>query len=77
MERPCPAQSVTLTRREYKATRIGETDATGHFLFSQINPGTYQVTVEASGFAPSKSEPTAVGVGRTVVTELLASRSIE
>jgi hypothetical protein len=41
-------------------------DVTGHFPFSQINPGTYQVTVEAGGFAISRSEPTAVGVGRTV-----------
>ena len=58
--------TVTTTDINTKATRTGETDATGHFLFSQINPGTYQVTVEASGFAISKSEPTPVGVGRTV-----------
>ena len=54
--------TVTTTDINTKATRTGETDATGHFLFSQINPGTYQVTVEASGFAISKSEPTPVGV---------------
>ena len=59
-------QRSPLTDANTKATRTGETDAGGHFLFSQINPGTYQVTVEARGFAPSKSEPTAVGVGRTV-----------
>jgi hypothetical protein len=61
-----PRASVTITEKNTRATRIGETDATGHFLFSQINPGTYQVTVAASGFAASESEPTAVGVGRTV-----------
>ena len=58
--------AVTITETNTRATRIGETDATGHFLFSQINPGTYQVTVAAKGFAASESEPTAVGVGRTV-----------
>jgi hypothetical protein len=58
--------TVTVTDTSTKATRVSKTDATGHFLFSQINPATYQVTVEATGFAASQSEPTAVGVGRTV-----------
>jgi hypothetical protein len=61
-----PRAAVTITDTNTKATRAGETDASGHFLFSQINPGTYQVTVEANGFVPSHSEPTSVGVGRTV-----------
>jgi hypothetical protein len=58
--------NVTATEVDTRSTRTGQTDASGHFLFSQINPGTYQVVVEDSGFAISKSEPTAVGVGRTV-----------
>jgi len=58
--------AVTITDISTKATRTGETDASGHFLFSQINPGTYQVRVEANGFATSQSESTPVGVGRTV-----------
>lgn len=57
---------VTATDVDTKATRSGQTDGTGHFLFSQINPGTYQVTVTAKGFATAISEPTSVGVGRTV-----------
>ena len=61
-----PHARVTATDVNTKATRNGETDAGGHFLFSQINPGTYVVTVTATGFAVSQSEPTAVGVGRTV-----------
>ena len=61
-----PDAKVTATDVNTKATRTGATDASGHFLFSQINPGTYQVAVEANGFAKSKSEPTPVGVGRTV-----------
>ena len=61
-----PNATVTATDVNTKATRTGETDADGHFLFSLINPGTYQAVVEARGFAPSKSEPTAVGVGRTI-----------
>jgi hypothetical protein len=61
-----PNAKVTATDVNTKATRTGATDANGHFLFSQMNPSTYQVTVEAGGFAASKSEPTPVGVGRTV-----------
>ena len=42
-----PNATVTATDVNTKATRTGETDADGHFLFSQVNPSTYQVTVEA------------------------------
>jgi Carboxypeptidase regulatory-like domain len=55
-----------MTDTNTKATREIESDETGHFLFSQINPGTYDVRVEATGFAVAQSEPTTVGVGRTV-----------
>lgn len=61
-----PRAAVTITDTSTKATRAGETDASGHFLFSQINPGTYQVTIEANGFAASQSEATPIGVGQTV-----------
>ena len=49
-----------------KAIRIGQSDPAGRFLFSQINPGNYQVTVEAKDFAVQSSQVTPVGVGRTV-----------
>jgi hypothetical protein len=55
--------SVTAAEVNTKAVRTGQTDASGHYLFSQVNPGTYQVTVAVDGFAPSVSDPTAVGVG--------------
>jgi Carboxypeptidase regulatory-like domain len=61
-----PRATITIIDTNTRATRISETDATGHFLFSQINPGTYQVKVDATGFALSTSEPTTIGVGRTV-----------
>jgi hypothetical protein len=57
---------VTAIEINTRASRVGETDAAGHFLFSQINPGTYQVTVAAESFAVSASQPTTVGVGRTI-----------
>ena len=48
-----------------KAVRTGLTNAEGRFLFAQVNPGTYTVTVRASGFAEQSSRPIAVEVGRT------------
>ena len=66
-----PRASVTINDTNTQATRTGETDAEGHFLFSQINPGNYLVTVDAAGFTESKSEATTVGVGRTVSLNFL------
>ena len=43
--------SVTATQVDTKAERTGRTDAAGHYLFSQVTPGTYRVAVQATGFA--------------------------
>ncbi len=61
-----PNAAVNATETSTKAVRAGITDASGHYLFSQVNPGTYQVTVQASGFAAASSAPTLVEVGRNV-----------
>lgn len=61
-----PNAAVTATALDTKAARRGRTDASGRFLFSQVNPGTYQVMVSATGFETVNSEPTAVGVGQTI-----------
>jgi hypothetical protein len=69
---------VTATNVDTKATRAAETNAEGRFLFSQVNPGSYTVTVGASGFAEQRSPPVAVAVGRTATlkfTLTLASTS--
>jgi hypothetical protein len=57
--------SVTAIEVDTKATRTGQTNPEGRFLFSQVNPGTYRVTVEAPGFSAQTSQPTPVAVGRT------------
>jgi hypothetical protein len=61
-----PMSDITLVEVDTKSARTGQTDATGHYLFSQINPGTYQVSVTSAGFAPAISAPTPVPVGRTI-----------
>jgi hypothetical protein len=77
-----PHATVTATDVNTKTARSGETDTSGHYLLSQINPATYQITVAASGFGVSSSEATSVGVGRTVTVNFTlsvgsASQSVE
>jgi len=61
-----PGATVSAIETETMATRTEKTNAQGGFLFSQINPGTYEVSVQADGFAAQKSQPTIVPVGRTI-----------
>ncbi len=70
-----PNAAVTATNVDTKATRAGVTNADGRFLFSQVNPGTYTVTVKASGFAEQTSPPIQIEVGRTVTLNLTLSLS--
>ncbi len=74
--------TVMATDVNTKAVRTGETDASGHYLLSQVNPGTYEVSITSSGFGAAHSEPTAVAVGRTVTLNFTlavgsASQSVE
>ena len=57
---------VTATEVETKAVRAEHSNENGLFLFSQLNPGIYTVTIEASGFATETSQRVAVEVGHTV-----------
>jgi Carboxypeptidase regulatory-like domain len=55
-----PNASVKLLDLQRNQTSSGVTDATGHYEFSQLLPGSYQVSVEAPGFKKSVSQPLAV-----------------
>ncbi len=64
---------ITATDIQTRAVRTGATDSVGHYLLSQVNPGTYQVSIASSGFGVAVSEATAVGVGRTVTLNFTLS----
>ncbi|MGD0519927.1 MAG: carboxypeptidase-like regulatory domain-containing protein [Terracidiphilus sp.] len=70
-----PNAAVTAMNVDTKAARAGVTNADGRFLFSQVNPGTYTVTVKTIGFAEQTSPPVQVEVGRTVTLNLSLSVS--
>jgi hypothetical protein len=60
-----PDAAVTAAEIDTGATRTVQTDSNGRFLFSQVNPGTYTVTVRATGFAKQTSQPIAVEISRS------------
>jgi Carboxypeptidase regulatory-like domain len=68
-----PHATVTATDLNTKTARTVETDASGRYLLSQINPATYQITVTVSEFVVASSEATPVGVGRTVTVNFTLS----
>ena len=57
-----PGATVTVTSQQTGATRITVSDESGRFTLTNLGPGTYDVTVELSGFAASKTT-VALGVG--------------
>ena len=46
-----PTAKVTLTEKETGVARSAVTAASGEYQFQQVRPGTYSLTVDASGFA--------------------------
>ena len=70
-----PNAGVTVINVDTKAVRTGQTNSDGRFLFAQLNPGNYTVTVKADGFAEQTSRPVAVAVGRTVTLNFNLSLS--
>ena len=42
--------TVTLRNVNTAVETVRQTDSTGHYLFDFVQPGTYSVTVQASGF---------------------------
>lgn len=45
-----PGAKVTITEVNTNVSRIGQTNESGNYLFPNLPPGTYSVTVEATGF---------------------------
>jgi hypothetical protein len=65
--------AVTASEVNTGATRAAQSDTTGRFLFSQLNPGTYQIEVVAQGFAPQKSASIIVAVGQVAAANFTLS----
>ena len=53
--------------------RITRSNSEGRYLFAQVNPGEYRITVEATGFAKAESQPANVAVGQTIAVNFTLS----
>src|SRR5271165_6210007 len=60
-----PNAQVNATEVNTGSVRAVQSNVEGRFLFSQVNPGTYRIEVDAKGFGLGQSQPTNVSVGQT------------
>ena len=60
-----PTAKVTLTSAATGTERSAATNATGIYVFPEVPPGTYTLTVSAEGFTTAKEEHFAVEVNQT------------
>ncbi len=68
-----PDATVKVTEVSTGAARSARSNAEGRFLFAQVNPGTYRISVAAEGFAPAESQPLTVAVGQTIAANFTLS----
>jgi hypothetical protein len=61
-----PNATVTASSAETGVTRTVSTGSNGSFTVSQLNPGQYKVSVQASGFRTQEQGPVAVVVSQTI-----------
>ena len=65
-----PGATVTLANRETGIASSRVTNDRGFYTFVNVRPGSYDVTVELSGFSIAKTMPFAVGVNETVARNI-------
>src|SRR4029078_12560714 len=68
-----PGASVTVKNTGTNKEDTATTDDTGRFKVANLRPGTYSVTVNASGFSPLTQENVIVEVGRETPLEVALS----
>ena len=66
-----PGASVTIVAPANGARRTFTTDAAGHYVFSFLGPGEYEVTAELNGFQPVTRDDVAVDSGSRISLDLV------
>jgi hypothetical protein len=64
---------IKATEMNTGAIRVVQSNEDGRFLFSQVNPGTYRIEVNAAGFGSGESQPVNVSVGQTAAVNFTLS----
>ena len=62
--------TVTLTDVSTNTSRSTTSNASGRYLYVNVNPGTYTITATKPGFATSRAEHLVVNVGLTLTVNL-------
>src|ERR1019366_212332 len=62
--------TVALTDVSTSSARNATTNATGRYIYVDVNPGIYSITVIKAGFATTKAERQEVKVGTTLTVNL-------
>jgi len=62
--------NVTLTDNSTNVGRSTTTNATGRYIFVDVNPGIYNVTITKKGFATTKTDKQEVKVGESLTLNL-------
>jgi hypothetical protein len=62
--------TVTLTDRATNIARTTTTNATGHYYFADVTPGSYDISVSKAGFSTTKTEHQEVQVGVSLTVNL-------
>ena len=65
-----PDASVTLTDISTNVPRTTSTNATGRYIYVDVNPGIYAITVTKAGFETTKTENQEVKVGASLTVNL-------
>jgi len=72
---PLPNANIELVQTSRGLTWRTQTDARGRYLFSGLQPGTYQVTATASGYQPETIDAIAIRVAGTTTVDFILSAS--
>lgn len=65
-----PNATVTATNVDTNKVETGETDSDGGFRFSNLQPGTYTISINASGFGAFTQEKVVVEVGQVTTVDV-------
>ncbi len=65
-----PGATVALTDSSTNIARTTTTNKEGHYIFVDVTPGVYRISVTKSGFATSKTEKQEVKVGESLTLNL-------
>ena len=65
--------SVKASEVNTGAKRITQSNSEGRYVFAQVNPGNYRITVEATGFGKAESQPASIAVGQTIAINFTLS----